>query len=144
MFCPTCGSENDDEAAFCAKCGAPLDGSTGSRENYYERRVTSALSGTSSSAIPGLVIGAVVIFIGITLSLGRDIGQIIGSWGSNFGDFMGNWGSNFGEFMGSWGENMGQFFADWGTSVGVRFGAMIAIIIGLAIIASTLSAQNRR
>ena len=129
---------------FCAKCGAPLDDSTGSRENYYERRVTSALSGTSSSAIPGLVIGAVVIFIGITVSLGRDIGQIVGSWGSNFGQFMGNWGSNFGEFMGNWGENMGRFFADWGTGIGVRFGAMIAIIIGLAIIASTLSAQNRR
>jgi len=144
MFCPKCGVENEDEAAFCAKCGAPLDDSTESRGNYYERRVTSALSGTSSSAIPGLVIGAIVIFIGITLSLGRDIGQTLGSWGSNFGDFMGNWGSNFGEFMGSWGESMGQFFADWGTSVGVRFGAMIAIIIGLAIIASTLSAQNRR
>jgi hypothetical protein len=144
MFCPKCGSENDDEAAFCAKCGAPLDDSTESRGNYYERRVSSPLSGTSSSAIPGLVIGAVVIFIGIILSLGRDIGQIIGSWGSNFGEFMGNWGSNFGEFMGSWGEGMGRFFADWGTGVGVRFGAMIAIIIGIAIIASTLSAQNRR
>ena len=129
---------------FCAKCGAPLDDSTESRENYYERRVTSALSGTSSSATPGLVIGAVVIFIGITVSLGRDIGQIVGSWGSNFGQFTGNWGSNFGEFMGNWGENMGRFFADWGTGIGVRFGARIAIIIGLAIIASTLSAQNRR
>lgn len=144
MYCPKCGAENDDEAVFCAKCGAPIDDSTGSRESYYERRVTSALSGTSSSANPGLVIGAVVIFIGIILFLGRDMGQIIGSWGSNFGDFMGNWGTNFGEFMGNWGENMGQFFADWGTGVGVRFGAMIAIIIGIAIIASTLSAQNRR
>jgi hypothetical protein len=106
--------------------------------------VTSAFSGTSSSAIPGLVIGAIVIFIGITLSLGRDIGQIFGSWGSNFGDFMGNWGTNFGEFMGNWGENMGRFFSEWGSGVGVSFGAMITIIIGLAIIASTLSAQNRR
>jgi hypothetical protein len=144
MFCPKCGAENEDEAVFCAKCGAPLDGSTESRGNYYERRVTSAFSGTSSSAIPGLVIGAIVIFIGITLSLGRDIGQIFGSWGSNFGEFMGNWGTNFGEFMGNWGENMGRFFADWGSGVGVSFGAMITIIIGLAIIASTLSAQNRR
>ena len=133
MFCPKCGAENDDEAVFCAKCGTLLDGSTESRGNYYERRVTSAFSGTSSSAIPGLVIGAIVIFIGITLSLGRDIGQVFGSWGSNFGDFMGNWG-----------ENMGRFFADWGSGVGVSFGAMITIIIGLAIIASTLSAQNRR
>ncbi len=144
MFCPKCGAENEDEAVFCAKCGIPLDGSTESRGNYYERRVTSAFSGTSSSAIPGLVIGAIVIFIGITLSLGRDIGQVFGSWGSNFGDFMGNWGSNFGEYMGNWGEGMGRFFADWGTGVGVSFGAMITIIIGLAIIASTLSAQNRR
>ncbi|NQT07703.1 zinc-ribbon domain-containing protein [Candidatus Bathyarchaeota archaeon] len=144
MYCPKCGAENEDEAAFCSKCGAPLDGSTESRENYYERRATSALSGTSSSAIPGLVIGAIVIFIGITLSLGRDIGQIIGSWGSSFGEFMGGWGSDFGEFMGNWGEGVGRFFAAWIPSVGVSFGAMIAIIIGLAIIASTLSAQNRR
>jgi hypothetical protein len=148
MFCSKCGAENDDEAAFCAKCGAPLDDSTGSRGDYYERRVTSALSGTPSSAIPGLVIGAVVIFIGVTISLGRDIGRTVGNWGSNFGEFMGSWGSDFGEYMGNWGsefgEYMGRFFADWGTGVGVRFGAMIAIIIGLAIIASTLSAQNRR
>ena len=144
MFCPKCGAENEDEAVFCAKCGTPLDGSTESRGNYYERRVTSAFSGTSSSAIPGLVIGAIVIFIGITLSLGRDIGQVFGSWGSNFGEFMGNWGTNFGEFMGNWGENMGRFFSEWGSGVGVSFGAMIAIIIGIAIIASTLSAQNRR
>ncbi len=144
MFCPKCGAENEDEAVFCAKCGIPLDGSTESRGNYYERRVTSAFSGTSSSAIPGLVIGAIVIFIGITLSLGRDIGQVFGSWGSNFGEFMGNWGTNFGEFMGNWGENMGRFFSEWGSGVGVSFGAMITIIIGLAIIASTLSAQNRR
>ncbi len=61
MFCPKCGAENDDEAVFCAKCGAPLGDSTGSRENYYERRVTSVFSGTSSSAIPGLVIGAIVM-----------------------------------------------------------------------------------
>jgi len=144
MFCPKCGAENDDKAVFCAKCGASLDDSTDGRGEYYERRVTSGFSGTSSSAIPGLIIGAIVIFIGITISLGRDIGQIVGSWGSSFGEFMGGWGSDFGEYMGNWGEGMGRFFADWGSSVGVRFGAMIAIIIGLAIIASTLSAQNRR
>jgi hypothetical protein len=143
MFCWKCGSENDDEAAFCAKCGASLDGSTEGPEGLYERRPPSVYR-PSSSALPGLVIGAVVIFIGITLSLGRDIGQIVGTWGSNFGQFMGNWGSSFGEYMGSWGESMGRFFAEWGTTVGVRLGAMIAIIIGLAIIASTLSAQNRR
>ena len=132
MFCPKCGAENEDEAVFCAKCGAPLDDSKES-QGSYERRAISPLSGISSSAIPGLVFGAIIIFIGITLSLGRDIGQIFGGWGSNFGEFMGNWG-----------ENMGRFFSEWGSGVGVSFGAMIAIIIGIAIIASTLSAQNRR
>ena len=143
MFCPKCGSENDDDAAFCAKCGAALGGPVEGREGYYERRPPSASYGSSGSAIPGLVIGAIIIFIGVTLTLGADIGQTIGRWGSDFGCFMGNWGSNFGEFMGNWGESMGRLFAEWGTSVGVRFGAIVAIIIGLAIIASTLSTSRR-
>lgn len=25
QHCPTCGAENEDEAQFCAECGAPLD-----------------------------------------------------------------------------------------------------------------------
>ena len=144
MYCPKCGAENAEEAAFCEKCGASLDGSTAVRDGYPERRPSSDCFGPSSGAIPGIVFGAFIIFIGLILSMGRDIGQVFGNWGSNFGRFMGEWGSEFGEFMGNWGESVGRFFADWGTSVGVRLGAVIAIIIGLAIIASTLSAQSRR
>ena len=25
MFCPSCGAENADNAAFCAKCGSKID-----------------------------------------------------------------------------------------------------------------------
>lgn len=42
MFCPNCGTKNDDNAAFCSNCGTPLKGqATGS---------TGATGGGTSSA----------------------------------------------------------------------------------------------
>ena len=28
MFCPKCGTKNEDDARFCAACGAPLEDNT--------------------------------------------------------------------------------------------------------------------
>jgi hypothetical protein len=79
--------------------------------------------GDSGGTLPGLVIGAIIIIVGVTSVFGR-----------NFGEMMGTWGERFGESMGRWGEGVGRFFADWGTSWGSKIGASFMIIFGLAIL----------
>jgi hypothetical protein len=90
--------------------------------------------GLSGGALPGLVIGAIIIIVGLASALGGGLGQTVGSWGGSFGEVIGRWGESFGESVGSWGEGVGRFFAEWGTTWGSRIGASIAIIIGLAIV----------
>jgi hypothetical protein len=89
--------------------------------------------GLSGGALPGLVIGAIIIIVGVTSVFGRD-----------FGEMMGTWGESFGEGMGNWGEGVGRFFAEWGTSWGGKIGASISIIIGLAIVYYAVYGQGRR
>lgn len=36
VYCPECGTENDDEAVYCTRCGAVLKGEPG--RVYYSRR----------------------------------------------------------------------------------------------------------
>lgn len=36
VYCPVCGAENTEDAVYCIKCGAPLNGE--SRRVYYSRR----------------------------------------------------------------------------------------------------------
>ena len=143
VICSKCGLENDNEARFCFNCGVPLDQVSESIRTHSTRNIEKTYPRIYNDAIPGLIIGAIIIFIGITYSIGQDFGRIIGNWAGNFGQFMGNWGENFGRNMGEWGENFGRFFADFGISMGSKFGASIAIIIGLIIIAYTLNVYNR-
>jgi uncharacterized membrane protein YvbJ len=36
VYCPECGAENEEDATYCAKCGAPLKEGLG--RPYYRRR----------------------------------------------------------------------------------------------------------
>lgn len=87
----------------------------------------------SGGALPGLVIGAIIIIVGVAFVFGR-----------NFGEMMGMWGENFGEGMGRWGEGVGRFFADWGMSWGSQIGASFSIIIGLAIVLYIMYGRDRQ
>jgi hypothetical protein len=89
--------------------------------------------GLSGGALPGLVIGAIIIIVGV-----------VSVFGGDFGEMMGTWGENFGEGMGNWGEGVGRFFAEWGTSWGGKIGASIVIIIGLAIVYYTVYGKGKR
>jgi hypothetical protein len=89
--------------------------------------------GPSSGALPGLVIGAIIIIVGVA-----------SVFGGSFGMMMGTWGEGFGEGMGRWGEGVGRFFADWGTNFGSMIGASIMIVVGLAIVFYVLYEQNWR
>jgi hypothetical protein len=144
MICPKCGSENPDDARFCTGCGAALDHVSEVRRTGYGGRAEPDCFGPSGGALPGLLIGAIIIIIGVTYAFGGDFGQMVGSWGGSFGEAMGRWGESFGESVGSWGEGVGRFFAEWGTTWGSKIGASIAIIIGLAIVYYALYGQGRR
>ena len=133
MICPKCGSENLDDARFCASCGAALDGTGDVRRPVSRDRVDPMCFGLSGGALPGLVIGAIIIIVGVTSVFGR-----------NFGEMMGTWGENFGEGMGRWGEGVGRFFADWGMGWGGKIGASFSIIIGLAIVYYFVYGRGRR
>ena len=133
MICSKCGYENPDDASFCTGCGAALDGAGDVRRPVSGGRAEPDCFGLSGGALPGLVIGAIIIIVGVTYALGGD-----------FGEMMGAWGESFGEGMGRWGEGVGRFFADWGTSWGSKIGASVAIIIGLAIVYYALYERGRR
>ena len=78
--------------------------------------------GPSGGALPGLVIGAIIIIVGVASVFGR----------------------NFGEGMGRWGEGVGRFFADWGMGWGSQIGASFSIIIGLAIVLYIMYGRDRQ
>jgi len=136
MNCPNCGSENRDDARFCAGCGAALDGAGDVRRRVYRDRDDDWCFGTSGGALPGLIIGAIIIMVGMASVFGRNFGETIGSWGESFGEGMGRWGESFG-------EGIGRFFADWGTSWGAQIGAFFMIVFGLAIVFYVLYGKDR-
>jgi hypothetical protein len=133
MNCPKCGYENLDDASFCASCGAALDGAGDVRRTVSRDPGEQMCFGPSSGALPGLVIGAIIIIVGLA-----------SVFAGNFGMMMGIWGENFGEGMGRWGESVGSFFAEWGTSFGNMIGASFMIVFGLAIVFFVLYGQSRR
>ncbi len=143
MICPKCGSENLDDARFCTGCGAALDQASDTRRTGYRARTEPDCFGLSGGVLPGLLIGAFIILIGVASALGGGFGQMMGSWGGSFGEAMGRWGENFGESMSSWGEGVGMFFAEWGA--GYRtFGALVVVLIGLAIVYYTMYGRGKR
>jgi len=84
VYCPKCGVENTEDAKFCIKCGAALyparrvrrEGDTcfGPREQRVEDECFGIPRG---GAIAGIVFGAIIILIGLSIAFGQDIGRWI-------------------------------------------------------------------
>lgn len=53
MFCPNCGTKNDDGAAFCANCGTGLKGQAGSASTSAGAGAANMSAGTMSSSPSG-------------------------------------------------------------------------------------------
>ena len=110
-----------------------MDGAGDVRRPVSRDRVEQECFGFSGGALPGLVIGAIIIIVGVASAFGRD-----------FGEMMGAWGESFGEGMGSWGEGVGRFFSEWGANFGSTIGGFVVIVVGLAIVVFTLYGRGRR
>jgi uncharacterized membrane protein YvbJ len=68
VYCPKCGTMNDDSAEFCVKCGASLRTGTYESRRYERRRVENECFGLPhGGAIVGLAIGIIVIIYGLLL-----------------------------------------------------------------------------
>ena len=81
MYCPKCGSENRDDARFCARCGAALDGVGNVRRAVSRDRSDQMCFGLTGGTLRGLVIGAIIIIVGVTSVFGQNFGQGMGRWG---------------------------------------------------------------
>lgn len=65
VYCPKCGTMNDDTAEFCVKCGASLrTGTYESRRNERRRAENECFGLPHGGAIVGLVIGAIILIWG--------------------------------------------------------------------------------
>ncbi len=132
-FCQKCGKEYEEGARNCPSCGTALDGTVDVRRVVSRDREEQMCFGLSGGALPGLVIGAIIIIVGVT-----------SVFGGNFGEMMGSWGESFGEGRGRGGEGVGRFFADWGTGWGGTIGASFSIIVGLAILYYFMYGRGKR
>jgi uncharacterized membrane protein YvbJ len=70
VYCPKCGTKNEDTADFCVKCGASLKTGTVSSRRYERRRAQQECFGLPhGGAIAGMVIGAIILIWGFLMVL---------------------------------------------------------------------------
>jgi uncharacterized membrane protein YvbJ len=70
VYCPKCGTKNEDTAEFCVKCGASLQTGTIASRRYARRKAEQECFGLPhGGAIAGIVIGAIVLIWGISTLL---------------------------------------------------------------------------
>jgi uncharacterized membrane protein YvbJ len=70
VYCPKCGTKNEDSAEFCVKCGASLQTGTVASRRYARRKAEQECFGLPhGGAIAGIVIGAIVVIWGISTML---------------------------------------------------------------------------
>ncbi|UCD44605.1 MAG: zinc ribbon domain-containing protein [Candidatus Bathyarchaeota archaeon] len=62
VSCPECGEENEEDAGFCVKCGAPLSPDRRRIRRHDMRDECFGLPGGNS--IIGILIGLAIIFAG--------------------------------------------------------------------------------
>jgi uncharacterized membrane protein YvbJ len=83
VYCPKCGTKNEDAAEFCVKCGASLQTGTVASRRYERRKAEQECFGLPhGGAIAGIVLGALILIWGITMLLQQTgyISQTIDFW----------------------------------------------------------------
>lgn len=66
VYCPKCGTKNEDNADFCVKCGANLQTGTVASRRYERRRAEQECFGLPhGGAIAGIVFGVILLIWGI-------------------------------------------------------------------------------
>jgi uncharacterized membrane protein YvbJ len=70
VYCPKCGTRNEDTADFCVKCGASLQTGTVASRRYERRKAEQECFGLPhGGAIAGIIVGAIILLWGISMVL---------------------------------------------------------------------------
>ena len=83
VYCPKCGTQNEDAADFCVKCGASLQTGTVASRRHERRKAEQECFGLPhGGAIAGIVIGAIILIWGISMLLQQTglIAETISFW----------------------------------------------------------------
>jgi hypothetical protein len=68
VYCPKCGTQNEDTAEYCIKCGASLQTGTYTSRRYERRKAEEQCFGLPhGGAIAGIAIGLIILIWGILL-----------------------------------------------------------------------------
>jgi uncharacterized membrane protein YvbJ len=68
VYCPKCGTKNEDTAEFCVKCGASLQTGTVASRRYERRRAEQECFGLPhGGAIVGIAIGLIILLWGVLM-----------------------------------------------------------------------------
>ncbi len=74
VYCTKCGTKNEEDATVCVKCGASL--ATRPTGKYERKRAEEECFGLPhGGAIAGLIIGAIIVFVGLSWLAGVDWGK---------------------------------------------------------------------
>jgi len=75
VYCPKCGTKNEDTAEFCANCGASLKTGTVASRRYERRKAEQECFGLPNGGlIAAVVIGVIIIIWGVSMLSGYDFG----------------------------------------------------------------------
>ena len=78
VYCDECGTQNDDEAEYCSKCGNPLKGGKHHRSRDYRKQQRDECFGLPHGNIIGpLIIGAILILVGLSSVYGFEVWNYI-------------------------------------------------------------------
>lgn len=83
VYCPKCGTKNEDPAEFCVNCGASLQTGTVTSRRLERKRAEQECFGLPhGGAIVGIVIGFFILLWGVTLVLQQTgvIAQAVDFW----------------------------------------------------------------
>ena len=70
VYCPKCGTKNEDTADFCVKCGASLQTGTVASRLAERRKAEQECFGLPhGGAIAGIIIGAIILLWGGSMLL---------------------------------------------------------------------------
>jgi hypothetical protein len=80
VYCTKCGAKNEEDAAVCVKCGAPLVAPPPWRRERRRPTEEECFGLPHGGAIIGLIFGIIIIFVGLSMLPGIEIGRYIGAF----------------------------------------------------------------